>query len=256
MRQKTKTKRIFWLSLVIGLVLLSGFLKVVQEAWWTTTSQAQGFFWQVGYYLQWWAKTPQLLKERDDLLAKRDTWYSDQAKLLNLEQENNTLQKALKFVTEKKLDYLGVRVLTKDKLNERLIIVDQGQNSGIERDQPLINEQGVVLGKVVDVSSNRATILLLNDPKSQLAVALEGVSTLGLIHGRLGGGLVMDYIPLDVSLKINQLVYTSGLEPTIPAGLIVGQIVSIKKEIGNLFQEASVQSLVNFQEINQGWIIR
>lgn len=256
MRQKTKTKRIFWLSLIIGALLISGFFKFAQEIWWTTTSRAQGFFWQAGYRLQWWMKTSQLLKERDELLAKKDAWFSDQAKLLNLERENSTLRQALKFVTENKLDYLGVRVLTKDKLNERLIIVDQGKNSGLERGQPLVNEQGVILGKVVDAGSDQATILLLNDPKSQLAVALEGISTLGLVHGRLGGGLVMDYIPLDVPLKINQLVYTSGLEPGIPAGLVVGQIVNIRKEVGDLFQEASVQSLINFQEINQGWIIR
>lgn len=256
MRQKTKTKRIFWLSLIIAALFLSGFFKFTQEIWSTATGGLQGFFWQAGYYLQWWAKTPQLLKERDELLAKKNAWFSDQAKLLNLERENASLRQALKFVTENKLDYLGVRVLTKDKLNERLLIIDQGQTSGIKRNQPLVNEQGVILGKVAEVNSDRATILLLNDPKSQLAVALEGFSTIGLIHGRLGGGLVIDYIPLDVALKINQLVYTSGLEPGIPAGLAVGQIVGIRKEIGDLFQEASVQGFINFQEINQGWIIR
>ena len=255
-RHKAITKQLFWFGLIIAVALLSGVLKPVQEAWWMISKSIQGEFYQAGYYISWWWQTPKLLEERNALLKEKYTWAVDQAKLINLEREKKTLEEALRFFSTKKFDYLGVRIVTRDKFNERLVTLDQGQKSGVEKGQVFVNEQGVVLGKVVEVGPDRAIVLLLNDPKSQLAVAIENADTLGLVQGRLGGGLIINYVPFDTQLKTNEVVYTSGLEPLIPSGLVVGLITSITKEIGDLFQEASVQSLVNFQEINQGWLIR
>ncbi|MCX6784566.1 MAG: rod shape-determining protein MreC [Candidatus Komeilibacteria bacterium] len=250
------TKRFFWSGLVIAILLLSGLLKPVQEFWWGVTSGVQSWFWQTGSYVQWWWHTPQLLAERNALQAEKYTWLANQAQVLSLEKDKIILENALKFLATKKFNYLGARIIAKDKFNERLVIVDRGQNNGAEKGQAFINEQGVILGKVVEVGPDRSSVLLLGDPKSQLAVAIQDGSTIGLVEGRLGGGLVMNYLPLAAEIKLNQLVYTSGLEPKIPAGLVVGQITAVRKEVGDLFQEAGIQSPVNAQESSQGWLIQ
>ena len=255
-RRHNKAKKFFWLTLIILILGLGGFLRPVQEGWWSVTKSIQGWFWQGGRYLSWWWKTPQLLNQRDALLAEKNLWLSEKAKMLNLERENSTLRQATKLFELNQVAYLGAGVIAKDKYNERSLIINRGERNGVKLGQVFINEQGVVLGKVVEVGLDRSTILLISDHKSQLAVAINQGITLGLAVGSLGGGLIINYIPLEAKVELNQLVYTSGLEGLIPAGLIVGKISGLSKEVGDLFQQATVESLINFQEISQGWLLQ
>lgn len=79
---------------------------------------------------------------------------------------------------------------------------------------------------------------------------------MGLVEGEYGLGIKMKLIPHFELIKENDLVVTSGLEEGIPRGLIVGQIKLIKNEPEELFQEASIESAVDFGKITLVNIIK
>ena len=55
---------------------------------------------------------------------------------------------------------------------ESTITIDKGSDAGITTDMPVVTGDGLV-GRVVQASGKRATVLLLTDPDSSVSVRLE-----------------------------------------------------------------------------------
>jgi rod shape-determining protein MreC len=56
-------------------------------------------------------------------------------------------------------------------------------------------------------------------------------------------------IPQDASLETGDLVLTSGLGGGYPPDLIVGQVVNIRSREYDLFQQATIQPVVDFNRL-------
>jgi len=92
---------------------------------------------------------------------------------------------------------------------------------------------------------------LLVDRNSSLAVSLATeLKTQGIVRGKRGITLDMDFIPKDIVLRPNMLVKTSGLEDHIPAGLIVGNVSNVEESGSALFQKTIVKPILDFDGLN------
>jgi len=56
-------------------------------------------------------------------------------------------------------------------------------------------------------------------------------------------------------LKAGDLVLTSGLGGAYPSDVLVGQVVSIQRREGELFQSASIQPAVDFSNLRAVLVI-
>ena len=56
-------------------------------------------------------------------------------------------------------------------------------------------------------------------------------------------------------IAAGDLVITSGLEPNIPRGLVLGSVDSIIKEVRNPFQTAIIRSPVDFNNLDYVLVI-
>ena len=56
-------------------------------------------------------------------------------------------------------------------------------------------------------------------------------------------------LPLDAKVQPGNLIMTSGLGGRFPPNILVGQVVSTRKLAYALFQEASVQPVVDFRRL-------
>jgi len=63
------------------------------------------------------------------------------------------------------------------------------------------------------------------------------------------GDVTLDLIPQDVPLEEGDLVLTSGLGGGYPPDLIIGQVVNPRKRDFDLFQQATVQPVVDFNRL-------
>lgn len=199
---------------------------------------------------------------------------TDLAELQNLQQRNADLEEALaQFQSElvelreiasdyrrltQLLDYTTTvqnqEFVTADVINvdqtglRRTITINRGTRDGITNGMPVVTAQGLI-GRVWDVSANAARVLLITDRDSAISARLQSSRAQGSVQGQLSGNLRMTMIPLDAAVQVGDLVITSGLGGNLPPDLPIGVVTSTRQFEFELFQEAEVTSLNNFDTL-------
>jgi rod shape-determining protein MreC len=177
------------------------------------------------------------------------------SKYLSLEEENNKLSSILKFNNENSWKTVAVSVIGRETLaaigNESQdIIINKGSNDGLRLNLGLINEEGVVVGKIIDLKPATAKICLTTSPGCQLAASLQNQNkTLGIVEGDLGLTIKMSYIPQSEKINIDDIVITSGLGGDIPRGLVIGKVQAVRNESNEIWQSATIEPLVNMDNL-------
>ncbi|MBN2388541.1 MAG: rod shape-determining protein MreC [Anaerolineales bacterium] len=130
----------------------------------------------------------------------------------------------------------------------RYVIINVGSNDGIRTGMPVVNDRGLV-GRVDAVAAEAARVQLITDPASQVNVRLQGSNTDALLIGSVTGDLSLDMISQDANVPVGEVVLTSGLGGGFPPNILVGQVLSIRKLDYELFQQATVQPVVDFNQV-------
>ncbi len=128
------------------------------------------------------------------------------------------------------------------------IIIDKGSNEGLRRGMPVVTDQGLV-GRVDAVISSAARVQLITDPASVINVRLKETGREAQLVGTISGDLALDLIPQDVVIVSGDVVLTSGLGGGYPTDLIVGQVLTVRKQDSDLFQQATIQPVVDFTQL-------
>lgn len=130
----------------------------------------------------------------------------------------------------------------------RSIIINRGTRDGIAVGMPVTTDLGLI-GRIIRVSSNASQVQLINDENSAVSARLQTTRAEGSIIGLASGVLRMTFIDLDEDIVENDLVVTSGLGGNFPADIVIGQVTSIRQFEFELYQEAEVRSLVDFDTL-------
>lgn len=128
------------------------------------------------------------------------------------------------------------------------IIINRGSNDGILRGMPVVTDQGLV-GRVDAVIADAARVQLITDPASTVNVRLQNAETEATLSGSVTGDVNLDLIAQDINIENGDLVLTSGLGGGYPPDLIVGQVVDVQTREFDLFQQATVQPVVDFNRL-------
>lgn len=145
--------------------------------------------------------------------------------------------------------YKGAAVIGRDPSPFlHYVIINRGSNDGILRGMPVVTNQGLV-GRVDAVIADAARVQLITDPVSAVNVRLQNAVTDAVLVGSVTGDLTLDMISQNVTVQPGDVVLTSGLGGGYPAGLIVGQVLNVRKRDFELFQRATVQPAVDFARL-------
>lgn len=125
------------------------------------------------------------------------------------------------------------------------VIINAGSNDGILRGMPVVNNQGLI-GRIDAVIADAARVQLITDPAASINVRLQNAETEASLVGSVTGDMTVELIPQDKNVQIGDLVLTSGLGGGYPPDLIIGQVVSVRSRDFDLFQQATVQPVVDF----------
>jgi rod shape-determining protein MreC len=71
-----------------------------------------------------------------------------------------------------------------------------------------------------------------------------------VLNGQITGDLELDMISQDANIQVGDLVLTSGLGGGYPPNMLIGQVSGVRSRDQDLFQSASVQSVVDFSQID------
>jgi rod shape-determining protein MreC len=146
-------------------------------------------------------------------------------------------------------DYKAAAVIGRDPSPFlHYVVINRGSNDGILRGMPVVTDQGLV-GRVDAVIADAARVQLITDAASNVNIRLQNAETDATLIGSVTGDVMLDLIPQDVTIEVGDLVLTSGLGGGYPPDLIVGQVVNIRSRDFDLFQQATVQPVVDFNRL-------
>jgi rod shape-determining protein MreC len=128
------------------------------------------------------------------------------------------------------------------------VIINRGSNDGILRGMPVVTNQGLI-GRIDAVIANAARVQLITDAASSVNVRLQNAETEASLVGSVTGDVTLELIPQDIIVQRGDLVLTSGLGGGYPPDLIIGQVVNVRSRDFDLFQQATVQPVVDFNRL-------
>ncbi len=213
-------------------------------------------FYQLGSSVKLWTQVSTISKENEQLRSLVSSTVVDYVALTRLQNENSALRKELDFVRENKVGLVIAKVVGRQILNRSALVLDRGSRHGLAVGQVVTVGGGIVIGKLIEVYESQATVLLLTDPRSQLAVTSATINgTNGLVVGQTGNSLLLDFVPQTIPLTENDLIVTSGLEDNIPAGLLVAKVGQIISKDNDVFKQARLIMPIQYTSVENVSII-
>jgi len=176
-----------------------------------------------------------------------------QAQVIQLQQEVGKTQILAALVDFEQANpenrYLAAAVIGRDPSPFlHYVIINRGSNQGILRGMPVVTNQGLI-GRVDAVIADAARIQLITDPASSVNVRLQNAETEASLVGSVNGDVTLQLIPQDIDVQTGDLVLTSGLGGGYPPDLIIGQVGSVRSRDFDLFKQATVQPVVDFNRL-------
>ena len=137
---------------------------------------------------------------------------------------------------------IGAEVISngKDPLSERLII-GKGSQDGLKVGDAVIDQSGLI-GLLTQVHTQSAEIELISSGQSIVPVAVSRTGERNLAYGN-GSGLDLRYFPTGSDLKPGDVLLTSGLDGTYPAGIPVATVSKVVRPSGTPYYDTQLTPL-------------
>lgn len=140
------------------------------------------------------------------------------------------------------------------------LTLNKGTLHGVEQNDCVINETGVLVGVVSQVGTNWCTVLTTVDTDTSLGARVFRTGDLGLAQGDFSlmeeGRLRLAPLPADCQLLGGDLIETSGLGGYFPSGLVIGSVEEVQVDDSGAASYAVVSPGVAFDELTEVFIIK
>jgi rod shape-determining protein MreC len=176
----------------------------------------------------------------------------------DLEQQNEQLRHQLGLTFLGDLKTIGAQVISGASGNfETTVEIDQGTKRGVAKGMPVVSDRGLV-GRVVEVSRSSATVLLITDPSSSVAVRLPRSRATGVASGQSGDDkLAVDFVNPDAKVKAHDPVVSAGQQDGLyPPGIPIGTIASVAKSPGANQYDITVKPAVDLSQLEFVQVVR
>lgn len=176
-------------------------------------------------------------------------------KLKEAENENNKLRQYLNFLVPARYKYLMANIISQPALlgageDENDLILDKGSQDGLRLGLAVVNEDGVIVGKITELKEKIARVCLITNYNCKLAATVQNQTrTIGLTDGNLGLTIKMSFVPQSEKVSIGDTVITSGLGGSIPRGLVIGKIIQVDNKSNEIWQELNIEPLINLDNL-------
>lgn len=197
-----------------------------------------------------------LRDENSRLRAELERLRAQVAEAVALQSENQELRAALELDESwATLDRVTAAVIGKSPSNYKwTVTIDKGSADGIDVDMAVIAPEGLV-GKIVSVQADTATVLLLIDRSGAAGARLEEGGETGLVEGNgAGQPLSLRFIPAEADVEVGDEVVTSGQaprgsDPIFPPGIPIGIVSGVGGDARALEKEIEVMPAVDFNTL-------
>ncbi len=183
---------------------------------------------------------------RDDNARLRDEnerlrrWQSI---ALTLDSENQRLKAALRWIPDPEASYVTARVVADaGGVYAKAVLLSVGPNHGLRKGQIALDERGLV-GRITEVGTRTARVLLITDLNSRVPVILETSRSHAILAGTNGPWPRLLYWSEGTTPKEGERVVTSAEANAFPANLPVGTIRYNANGVPEVEPDAQLRSL-------------
>lgn len=180
------------------------------------------------------AEIDQLRQENETLRSQNDLLDAESRSAAELRRENELLTALLQLRNGLDYETRAVSVIARESSEaRRALVLDRGSDDGLAVGQVVIGAGGSLVGRITEVGSSIAHVVLISDPTSTVTGQLLSSSATGKVVGQLGGALVMTDVDSAADVAIGEEVFTAGIELGVglrspyPKGLLVGRVVHV-----------------------------
>lgn len=191
-----------------------------------------------------------------DLRAQNTRLAYENFQLQDALIENTRLRKILQFKYDFDYDLIPAKVIGLSPIDIVTgLMLSTGDIDKVQKNSAVITSEGLV-GKIVKISGGYAICQNLLDPNSRISVRIQRNRELGMVAWDGGNALILDYIPNTVSIKPGDVLFTSGLSLIFPPNIKVGMVNESQITNEKLFQTIKVQPAVNFNRLEEVFIVQ
>lgn len=150
------------------------------------------------------------------------------------------------------MDRVAARVIGRPPANYKwAVTIDKGSVHGIKQDQAVIDPDGLV-GKVIRVDDDSATVLLLIDPQANAKARITGERYAGAVGGNgASEELTLRFIDTDANVDVGDEVVTAGYDLGIfPPNIPIGTVANVDSQEAALEQDIEVDPYVDFTTLD------
>jgi rod shape-determining protein MreC len=196
----------------------------------------------LGRIADYFTSQERLLRENHDLKAKvlEQSAAAQELKLLRAEQARLLAMSAAKA---RYGDHGTIAEVLYNARNPftRKVIVDKGLTQGVQAGMPAIDGDGVV-GQVTTVGTFSSEVTLVTEKDQSVPVMLlrNGLRAVAVGSGK-DGSVDVPFMPVSADIQNGDMLVTSGIDATYPAGLLVAQVTSVEKNAAYVFAKIAAR---------------
>ena len=165
------------------------------------------------------------------------------------------LESLLEFKEQFVPHTVAARVMGRDSTNwYSSVILNKGDRDGIRPEMGVMTSAGIV-GRVVKTGPFSSIVLLVTDPHNAITGIIQRSRDEGIVEGTSQGRARIKYLPLLANIRVGDIVVTSGLTGGFPRGIVIGNVLTMQKEEGELFQSAEIAPQADLSKLEEVLII-
>lgn len=179
-------------------------------------------------------KAPEEVKNLEEKNQNLEKYYY---LYIQTEAENKRLRDEINFTKNIKHKYISAQIIGRPTNSGiQQIIIDVGLDKDIKKGD-FILAKNQLIGRVIEIFSKSARVLLLSDIKSKIPAIAVDTRAKFIVEGQATKYFACKYLNERLDLKEEELVTTSAEDVNIPGGIIIG---SIFKEEDSFFIKQNV----------------
>ena len=189
------------------------------------------------------------LKAENESLTKRN------AELEEAEQTATRLQGLLDLQNTYSLKSTAAYVISRSSDTwTSTVTIDKGTASGLSVGMPVTDSAGVI-GQISACGVSSSTVRLITDENSSVSAMVQSSRAQGMLTGSADGTLRLTLVRTDQTVKVGDLVVTSGLGGIYPKGLPLGKVSSIEQSSGSMYYTIVVKPLTSTSSLEEVLVI-
>ena len=203
-----------------------------------------------------------ILEENNSLLSENASLKEQVRDYGDLEEENERLRSLLGFAEKHTdMDLESAKIVSWDTSNyTSAFTISKGENDALELGDCVITEYGALVGQIIELGDDWATVRTLIDVETDIGVLVGEYSYAGMVTGEFSlmqqGQTRLAYLASGAQLFVGDEVLTSGRGGSFPPGLLVGTVDAIMTESGGQVTYGIVAPACDLSRLSQVFIIK